>query len=83
MPPRGSTNRNVGGLDRTVRLVAGPVLVAVGIAAAAGDRDIGTAGTVGLAVAALLLVAGAVFLVTGTTQKCPANQVVGLDTDGD
>jgi len=73
-------DKNVGGLDRTVRLVAGPVLVAVGVAAAAGYLDIGLAGTVGLAVMALLIVAGAVFLVTGTTQKCPANQVVGLDT---
>ncbi|MEF8886445.1 MAG: DUF2892 domain-containing protein [Haloarculaceae archaeon] len=73
-------DKNVGGLDRTVRLVAGPVLVAVGVAAAAGYLDIGLAGTVGLAVTALLLVAGVVFVVTGTTQKCPANQVVGLDT---
>ena len=77
-------NKNVGGLDRAVRLVAGPVLVAVGVAAAAGYLDIGLAGTAGLAVTALLLVAGLIFLVTGTTQKCPANRVVGLDTyDGD
>ncbi|MFT4921374.1 MAG: energy-converting hydrogenase Eha subunit C [Haloarculaceae archaeon] len=72
--------KNVGGLDRKVRLVLGPILVAVGVAAAAGYLDIGLAGTIGLAVTALVLVAGAIFVVTGTTQKCPANQVAGINT---
>lgn len=73
-------NKNVGGLDRTARLVVGPILVAVGVAAVAGVLDIGLAGTIGLAVSALLLVAGGIFVVTGTTQKCPANQIAGIDT---
>lgn len=72
--------KNVGGLDRTARLVLGPLLVVVGVAVAAGFLDIGLAGTVGLAVTALVLIAGAIFVVTGTTQKCPANQVVGINT---
>jgi hypothetical protein len=72
--------KNVGGLDRTVRLVAGPILVAVGVALAAGLLDVGLTGTVALAVTALALVAGLIFVVTGTTQKCPANEIAGLDT---
>lgn len=72
--------KNVGGLDRTARFVAGPILVAIGVALAAGLLDVGLAGTVGLAITALLLVVGAVFLVTGTTQKCPANELAGIDT---
>ncbi|MEF8812900.1 MAG: DUF2892 domain-containing protein [Halovenus sp.] len=72
--------RNVGGLDRKGRLVAGPVLVLIGVAIVAGVLDIGLTGTVGLAVAALILVVGAIFVVTGTTQKCPANEMVGVNT---
>jgi hypothetical protein len=75
--------KNVGGLDRTVRLVAGPILVTVGVALAAGLLDVGLTGTVALAVAGLALVAGLIFVVTGTTQKCPANEVAGLDTYDD
>lgn len=75
--------KNVGGLDRKVRLVVGPVLVAVGVAVAAGYLDLGLAGTVGLVVTALALVAGAIFVVTGATQKCPANQIAGIDTRGE
>ncbi|EFW92280.1 hypothetical protein ZOD2009_09485 [Haladaptatus paucihalophilus DX253] len=72
--------KNVGGLDRTARLIGGPILVAIGVALLAGYLDIGLAGTVGLAVTALILVAGAIFVITGTTQKCPANQVAGINT---
>lgn len=72
--------KNVGGTDRTARLVLGPILAAVGVALLAGLLDVGLTGTVGLAVAALVLVAGLIFLVTGTTQKCPANRVAGVNT---
>ncbi|ELZ28661.1 hypothetical protein C474_14234 [Halogeometricum pallidum JCM 14848] len=72
--------KNVGGLDRTARLIGGPILVAIGVALLAGYLDIGLAGTVGLAVTALILVAGAIFVITGTTRKCPANQVAGINT---
>lgn len=74
--------KNVGGLDRTGRLVAGPLLIAVGVAIAADIVNVGLAGTVGLAVTTLVVVAGAVFLVTGTTRKCPANGLAGVDTYG-
>jgi uncharacterized membrane protein len=73
-------DKNVGGFDRMARLVGGPVLVAVGVALAAGLLDVGLTGTLGLAVTALVLVAGLIFVVTGTTQKCPANEMAGIDT---
>lgn len=73
-------DKNVGGLDRNARLVVGPVLVAFGVAAVAGYLDVGLGGTVGLAVTALAIVVGAVFLVTGATQRCPANDLAGVDT---
>jgi hypothetical protein len=72
--------KNVGGWDRMVRFVAGPILVAVAVAVLAGGLDIGITGVVGLAITALLLVAGGIFLVTGMTQKCPANKVAGINT---
>lgn len=73
-------DKNVGGLDRTARLVAGPLLVVVGAASLAGVLNLGIAGTVGVLIGATLLIAGGILSVTGATQKCPANEVVGLDT---
>lgn len=72
--------KNVGGFDRKARLVVGPLLVALGVAVTAGYLDIGLTGTISLAVTALVLVAGAIFVITGTTQKCPANELAGVDT---
>jgi uncharacterized membrane protein HdeD (DUF308 family) len=66
--------RNVGGIDRTGRLVIGIVLAIAGVAALA---DYWAAGAVA---GALALVIGLVLLVTGTTQKCPINDAVGIDT---
>lgn len=67
-------DRNVGGLDRTGRLVIGAVLVLGALAGLAGFVELGL--TLGLA--ALLI--GAILLVTGTTRKCPINEAVGRDT---
>ncbi|MFC7134435.1 MULTISPECIES: YgaP family membrane protein [Salinibaculum] len=66
--------QNVGGLDRTARLVAGPILLLVGIAAFAELLPLGT--TVG----ALAAVVGLVFLVTGLTRTCILNRLLGIDT---
>lgn len=67
-------NKNVGGIDRTGRIVIGVVLAIAGIAAVAGYWAIGaTFGAVALAI-------GAILLVTGTTQKCPINEAAGIDT---
>jgi hypothetical protein len=67
-------NRNVGGLDRSARLIVGSILAIAGIVVAAGFWELGTV------VGAGALVVGAVLLVTGATQKCPLNSVAGVDT---
>ena len=66
--------RNVGGFDRTARLVAGPLLALVGVAALLGTIPGGT--VVGVA----LLVVGLVFVGTGLTQRCLIHRVFGFDT---
>lgn len=71
--------KNVGGYDRIARFVVGPILVVVGAAALLGLFTI-AAGTLGLAIAVVALLVGLVLSVTATTQKCPLNSVVGLNT---
>jgi uncharacterized membrane protein len=66
--------QNVGGLDRTARLVAGPILAVVGILIL---LDI--VATSPLLGGALVLV-GAVFLGTGLTQMCIIHRVLGINT---
>ena len=66
--------QNVGGLDRTARLVAGPILLLVGIAALVEMLPLGTA------VGAIAAVIGLVFLVTGLTRTCILNSLLGIDT---
>lgn len=70
-------DRNVGNLDRIVRIVAGLLLAVGGIAAVAGYWGAGlTVGVLGLAV-------GGILLVTGTTQQCPIYAGAGLSTAED
>ncbi|PCR88989.1 YgaP family membrane protein [Natrinema ejinorense] len=71
--------KNVGGFDRGARIVVGPVLVLIGIAALGGLLSL-TAGALGLALAAIALVGGAVLTTTAATQKCPMNARLGIDT---
>jgi hypothetical protein len=66
--------RNVGGYDRLARLVVGPVLLVAGVA------SIADLVSVGLPVAAVALVAGAVLLTTGTVRQCPLNSLLGVNT---
>lgn len=66
--------QNVGGMDRTARLVAGPLLLLVGVAVLAEIAP----GGVAVGGAGLLL--GAVFTVTGLTRKCILNQLLGVNT---
>ena len=72
-------DKNVGGYDRIARLVLGPILAIVGTVALFGFVTL-AAGTLGVALAAIALLVGLVFVVTGLTQKCPLNSVLGLDT---
>lgn len=67
-------DKNVGGLDRTARILIGGLLVIGGIAAFAGYT------TWGATIAGVAVVVGAILLVTGTAQKCPINEAVGIDT---
>lgn len=66
--------KNVGGIDRTARLVIGALLVIGGVAAFAGYT------TWGATIAGAAIVVGAILFVTGTTQKCPINEAAGIDT---
>jgi hypothetical protein len=73
-------NKNVGGYDRIGRFVVGAVLLVGGVAGYAGLLRIAV-GPVPQALLALVLVLiGAVLLVTGYTQKCPINSVLGMNT---
>jgi hypothetical protein len=67
-------DKNVGGIDRTGRIVIGLVVAIAGVAALAGYWAIGAV------VGAVALLVGAILLVTGTTQKCPLNEAAGIDT---
>ncbi|WP_302080102.1 YgaP family membrane protein [Salinibaculum rarum] len=66
--------QNVGGLDRTARLVVGPILAIVGIATLLEVLDLGTV----FGAAALLF--GVVFLVTGLTRVCFLHRLLGINT---
>lgn len=66
--------KNVGGLDRTARIIVGPLLLVAALAAFTGYLAVGTIA------GAVSLVAGILMVVTGTTQKCPAHELTGMDT---
>lgn len=67
-------DKNVGGIDRTGRIIIGAVVAIAGIAALAGYW------AVGVVTGGIALLIGAILLVTGTTQKCPINEAAGIDT---
>lgn len=67
--------KNVGGIDRSGRIVIGILALVAGSAILAGVWELGV---VAGAVAVLL---GVILLVTGTTQKCPLNEAAGINTN--
>ncbi len=67
-------DKNVGGFDRTARIVVGGLLVIAGVA---GLVELWA---VGFVVGAVALLVGVVLFVTGTTRKCPINETTGIDT---
>lgn len=74
--------RNVGGVDRTARLVVGAVLVLVGIAGYAG-KVVLAVGPVPQALASVVVgLVGAILLVTGIVRWCPLNRLLGVNTAG-
>lgn len=68
------TEKNVGSWDRLIRLIVGPVLLIVSAAAALG------AITISPVLIALSVIVGAILTVTGLTQKCPLNNLLGINT---
>jgi hypothetical protein len=73
-------NRNVGGMDRNLRLVIGAVLLVAGIAGYAGQLAVAVGPLPQALTAVVLAIVGLVLLVTGSTQRCPINSVAGIDT---
>ena len=66
--------KNVGGFDRTARIVVGPLLLAAAVAAFTGYLAVGTVAAAGA------LVAGFLLLATGTAQRCPVHVATGMNT---
>jgi len=66
--------RNVGTLDRNVRIVLGVLAALVGVLALTGYL------AASALVAALAIAIGAVLFVTGTTQRCPIYAGAGINT---
>jgi hypothetical protein len=64
-------NCNVGGLDRTVRIVAGIALLLIGLLA-----------PIGTTWQAVALLVAAVALITAFVRFCPANAMLGINTCG-
>ena len=60
---------NVGGIDRTGRIVLGVALGVVGLAA-----------PIGMTWMIVVLVVAAIALVTATVRFCPANAILGINT---
>lgn len=67
--------RNVGGLDRAIRLALGTPLLAAGLFLAGGTR--------GEPLGVLVALGGLVALVTGTTGRCPLYVPFGISTAGE
>lgn len=70
--------RNVGGMDRTARVVGGFAFALASMATVAFGSGLGP--DLQIAVAALLLVVAAVLLATAGAQSCPVNSLLGRDT---
>jgi hypothetical protein len=66
--------KNVGGIDRTARLLLGPILLIVAIAGFTGVISLSAAPQWGA------LVVGMLMTVTGTTQFCPLFKILGVST---
>jgi len=66
--------QNVGGFDRTARLVGGPIVALVGILALLQFVPVGTA------VGAALLAVGLVVFGTGVIQFCLLHRLLGINT---
>lgn len=66
--------RNVGNLDRIVRIVVGVLAAVAGVVAVAGYWQAGAV------VGGVTLLVGAILLATGTIRRCPIYAGTGIDT---
>jgi len=73
-------DKNVGGYDRIGRFVIGGVLLVAGIAGYAGMLRVAVGPLPQALLALILVLIGAILLVTGYSQKCPINSLLGLNT---
>ncbi|SEO45532.1 Protein of unknown function [Halogranum amylolyticum] len=72
--------KNVGGMDRTARLIVGPLLVLTGIAGYAGMLALAVGPLPQALTSVAVFLIGTILLVTGLVQKCPLNRVLGVNT---
>lgn len=70
--------RNVGGSDKTARIVLGVALGIVSMAVVAWGGVLGT--TTQIVVAAVALVVALVLLATASAESCPINSAIGRNT---
>jgi hypothetical protein len=68
------SEKNVGGADRLLRLIVGPILLVLSGAAVLGTIVLSPV------LVALSATVGAILTVTGLTQTCPMNGLLGLNT---
>lgn len=72
--------KNVGGSERSLRLLVGALFVVVGIAGYVGMLSLAWIG-LGQALASVIVVLlGAILLLTGAIQWCPISRVLGIST---
>lgn len=65
---------NVGGIDRTARIIIGVLGLLAGIAILLEYLEFGTA------IGAIVVIISLVLLISGLTRKCPINSVRGINT---
>ncbi|AXG05243.1 DUF2892 domain-containing protein [Haloplanus rubicundus] len=73
-------NKNVGGYDRVWRFVVGAVLLVAGVVGYAGMVRVAVGPVPQALVALLLVLLGVILIVTGYTQTCLLNRLLGLNT---
>ena len=71
---------NAGGYDRTARLVIGTVLLVAGVTGYAGFVWVAYGPLPQALTSVALGVIGIVLLVTGATQRCVLNKILGVNT---
>lgn len=72
--------KNVGGYDRIGRFVIGAILVLAGIVGYAGVIRVAVGPLPQALTSVVLVLIGAILLVTGYLQKCPINTLIGMNT---